>query len=82
MGFWRNAGYVWASLMIIGGLILFPFGLISIGLAIFLIVFLKNNAKNEKIEKHLSKIAGVSITEQERIQFREWQEKKSRQELE
>lgn len=82
MGFWRGVGYFWAILMIIGGLLLFPFGIISMILGAVLIVYLQNSAKNEKIEKHLQKIAGMDADATERALYKEWKEKRSRHELE
>lgn len=76
MGFWRNVGYFWSALMIIGGIILFPLGIVSIGLGLFFIYLLKHSAREERIEKHLKKIASTEADEQERADFREWRKKK------
>ena len=75
MGFWRGVGYFWAIIMIIGGLLLFPFGIISMILGAVLIVYLQNDAKNEKIEKHLQKIAGFDVDASERAAYKEWRER-------
>ena len=51
MGFWRNVGYLWSILMIIFGIFVLPYGLVSIGLGIFLMLYLSWDANDEKIEK-------------------------------
>jgi hypothetical protein len=76
MGFWRNVGYVWGVLMILCGLALAPFGLISVLLGIGLILWLKHDAKSERMEKQLNKIAGLEADALDRALFKEWMEKK------
>ncbi len=68
--------------MIIGGIILFPLGIVSIMLGLFFIWLLRNSARQEKIEKHLNKIAGIDADVNERAAFKEWYEKKSKLEQE
>lgn len=82
MGFWRNVGYFWSGIMILGGIILFPLGLVSVGLGLFFIYLLKHSAREERMEKYLKRIASIDADEQERKDFREWREKKSRLEQE
>jgi len=55
MGFWRNIGYLWAVLMMIFGAVLLPYGLVSIGLGIFLFFYLCWDANDEKLEKEVNK---------------------------
>ena len=53
MGFWRNVGYFWSGVMIILGLMMLPYGVVSIGLGIFLILYLKWDADEDKQEKEV-----------------------------
>jgi UPF0716 family protein affecting phage T7 exclusion len=55
MGFWRNCGYFWGVVMILGGILLFPFGLISMILGGLLIAWLRSHATQEKLLKDLVK---------------------------
>jgi UPF0716 family protein affecting phage T7 exclusion len=51
MGFWRNVGYFWAVMMILAGIALLPYGVMSIGLGLFLFFYLCWDAEDEKIER-------------------------------
>jgi len=76
MGFWRNVGYVWSVLMIICGLILLPFGLISVLLGIFLIFILRHNAHEERMEKYMNRMTDMSEDATDKALFKEWLEKR------
>jgi hypothetical protein len=51
MGFARNLGYFWAILMMIFGFVMLPYGLVSIGLGLFLFFYLAWDAEDEKLER-------------------------------
>ena len=60
MGFWRNVGYLWGGLMILAGFVLlhlFPFGIVSALLGVFLIFILRHNAHEERIEEYMKRMA-------------------------
>jgi len=76
MGFWRNVGYVWAALMIIFGILLFPFGLISVILGIVLIMILRHNAHEERMEKYMNRMTDMSEDATDKALFKEWLAKK------
>ena len=57
MGFWRNVGYFLSVIMVICGFILFPIGLIGSTIGFIFIWMLKKSARDERMEKHLKKIA-------------------------
>jgi len=62
MGFWRVIGNICAALMIVGGILLFPFGIISIILGIFLAWMMHKNAADERQEKLMR-----TMVQQERL---------------
>jgi len=55
MGFWRNCGYFWGVVMILGGILLFPLGIVSMILGGLLIAWLRSHATQEKLLKQLVK---------------------------
>ena len=59
MGFWRGVGYFISILFIIGGFILFPYGLVVVILGIIFIWMLRRGAGQERIEKHLKEIRDI-----------------------
>jgi UPF0716 family protein affecting phage T7 exclusion len=62
MGFWRVIGNLCAAVMIVGGILLFPFGIVSIILGIFLAWMMHKNAADERQEKLMR-----SMVAQERL---------------
>jgi len=76
MGFWRNVGYVWSVLMILAGIALLPYGLVSVLLGIFLIFILRHNAHEERMEKYMNRMTDMSEDATDKALFKEWLEKR------
>lgn len=64
MGFGRNVGYFFAILMVMGGLLAFPIGLVIAIPGFIFIWMLKRSAATERIEKELKSINQIETDNQ------------------
>lgn len=66
MGFWRGVGYFISIIMIIGGILFAPLGLIVTLVGIIFIFMLRSGASRERQEKYLKQIRDSNETTEER----------------
>jgi|GEM_PF-2113707 hypothetical protein len=64
MGFWRGVGYVFASILLIAGIISFPIGIVLIVPAVIWMWLLKKSGQVSRMQKDLKQIR---IVEDERM---------------
>jgi len=59
LGFWRGVGYFISVLIIIGGILFLPYGIVAIILGIIFIWMLRRGASQARMEKTLKEIRDI-----------------------
>jgi UPF0716 family protein affecting phage T7 exclusion len=74
--FWRGLGYFLAILIIIGGFVLFPIGLVGSAVGFVFIWMLRRSAQQEKMLKHLRNLDERDKADRKKLDEREKADRK------